>query len=48
MTPIVKNNSIKVSCKDGSVVLARVVSVKENTINADASLISWKSLDGMW
>ena len=48
MTPIVKNNSIKVSCKDGSVVLARVVSVKENTINADASLISWKSLDGEW
>lgn len=48
MIPIVKNNSIKVSCKDGSVVLARVVSVKENTINADASLVSWKSLDGEW
>ena len=24
MTPIIKNNSIKVTCKDGSIVLARV------------------------
>ena len=45
---LVKNNSIKVTCKDGSITLARVVSVKENTINADASLVSWKSLDGEW
>ena len=48
MNTIVKNNSIKVTSKDGSVILSRVVSVKPNGIVADASLVSWKSLDGEW
>lgn len=48
MNTIVKNNSIKVTCKDGSVILAQVKAITEYGPTPDTWLVNWKSLDGEW